>query len=253
MSYDYNKWNSKHELLLCCLIRADLNAFWGHETSTVTVNYGNLDQLIKLWEEVGITPAALPALWPYCQEDAFGMNVVGAMLMKLTKPGKHQESYTQFETMRKLRSSFSNLYHASVTSATSTITLGRDTAKSYLTTCPTQSMWFKLFTKGCLKRMGQKVNQDLAISIHLMHALQDVLETEWTQADKPQRVELAMIGAYSVIAFAGSFWGYEVFLVDTFGLLKYGTEERWERWVKFVIILLWGRYKLETSLLCLPR
>jgi hypothetical protein len=94
------------------------------------------------------------------------------MLVKSTQPGKHDPRYTQFETLRKLRAAYSNYYHASVISAETSMTLGRDTAKATLTTCPTQNMWFERFTKGCLKRMGQEVRQDLATSIHLMHALQ---------------------------------------------------------------------------------
>lgn len=117
------------------------------------------------------------------------------------------------------------------------MTLGRDTAKSFLTTCPTQSMWFERFAKGCLKRMGQEVRQDLAVSIHIMKAYQELLEREWrvTEDDEKERIKLALIGAYAMIAFAGSFRGHEVFLVDTHGLLKYIDQEKFERGDKFVV------------------
>lgn len=52
---------------------------------------------------------------------------------------------------------------------------------------------------------------------------------------------------FSLIAFAGSFWGHEVFLVDTHGLLKYAEEERVERGDKFIIVPLLGKYKREIS------
>jgi hypothetical protein len=42
--------NHRDAKLICCLIRANLDAFWGRETSTVLANRRNLDQLIKLWE-----------------------------------------------------------------------------------------------------------------------------------------------------------------------------------------------------------
>ncbi len=168
-------------------MRANLDAFWARETLTVSANIRNLDQLVKLWGEVGIQPLALPALGPYPPSDTFGISIAVAMLVKSTKPGRHNPDYSQFETMRKLRAAFSNLYHASVESSVNTLTLGRDTAKTFLTTCPTQSMWFERFSKGCFKCMGQEIHQDLAVSIHLMLALQESLEREWVRADDPDQ------------------------------------------------------------------
>jgi hypothetical protein len=127
------------------------------------------------------------------------------------------------------------------------MTLGCDTAKATLTTCPTQNMWFERFAKGCLKRMGQEVKQDLVTSIHLMHVLQANLEREWGEKSEKERVNLAMIGAYILIAFTGSFRGQEVFLVDTYGLLKYAREEHVEHGEKFVMIPLLGRYKTKNT------
>jgi len=168
-----------------------------------------------------------------------------AMLSKSTRPGRHDEAYTQFESLRKLRAAYSNFYHASALSASTAMTLGRDTAKSFLTTCPTQSMWFERFAKGCLKRMGQEIKQDLAVSIHVMKALQGCLEREWQRRNVTDWIDLALLGAYAVVAFAGSFRGHEVFLVDAYGLLKYASEERFERGEKFVMIPLLGKYKTE--------
>jgi hypothetical protein len=188
----------------------------------VAANRRNLGQVVQLWKQTGIRAHVLPPLGPHPMEDTFGMAAAVAMLMKSTQPGRYDNEYTQFETLRKLRAAYSNFYHASATSANTAMTLGRDTAKSFLTTCPTQSMWFEMFAKGCLKRMGQEVRQDLAVSIHVMKALQELLENEWHASleDEKERVKLALIGAYSITAFAGSFRGHEVFLVDTHGLLK---------------------------------
>lgn len=81
----------------------------------------------------------------------------------------------------------------------------------------------------------------------MIHALQANLEKEWAAGDDQERVNLAMIGAYILIAFAGSFQGHEVFLVDTHGLLKYADEEHSERGDCFVVIPLLGRYKTEVT------
>jgi hypothetical protein len=224
-------------LLVCCIIRANLDACWSRETSTVVANRRNLGQVVQLWKQTGIIPHVLPPLGPHPVEDSFGMAAAIAMLLKSTQPGRYDTSYTQFETLQKLRAAYSNFYHASAVSNATAMTLGRDTAKSFLTTCPTQSMWFERFAKGCLKRMGQEVRQDLAVSIHIMKAYQELLEREWrvTEDDEKERIKLALIGAYTMIAFTGSFQGHEVFLVDTHSLLKYIDQEKFERGDKFVV------------------
>lgn len=105
------------------------------------------------------------------------MAVVVGMLLKLLQPGRYRD-YCQFETIRKLRSAYSNVLHTSIESAQTLMTLGWDTANSSLTTCPISSMWFERFVKDLLPRMGQEVRQDLAISIPVMLTLQDLLEEE---------------------------------------------------------------------------
>jgi hypothetical protein len=239
--------NPKDALLMCCIIRANLDALWSRETSTIGVNQRGMEQLVQIRKKTGIKEHVLPPLGPHPPRDTFGMAAVVAMLVKSTQPGKNDPKYTEFETLCKLRAAYSNYYHASVVSAETLMTLGRDTAKATLTTCPTQNMWFERFAKGCLKRMGPVVRQDLATSIHLMHALHTNLEREWEASDEKDRVDLAMIGAYVLIAFTGSFHGHEVFLVDTFSLLKYAWEEHVEQGERFVVVPLLGRYKTENT------
>ncbi len=139
----------KDEYLLCLLRRCNLDAFWAREVSTVASNRRNLDQLINLWEtQVGLSPQ-LPRMGPHPTTDVFGVSIAVGMLLRLVMPG-HYKDYTQFETMRKFRSAYSNVYHASAQGASSLATLGRDTAKIVLTACPTQSLWFERFARGCL-------------------------------------------------------------------------------------------------------
>jgi len=245
----HNPGNPKDEWLLCCLVRANLDAFWGRAPSTVVANRRNLDQLMKMWSEVGLAPdLLLPALGPYPDTNVQGVSVAVAMLVKSTKPGRHNREYTQFETLRKLRAAYSNMFHASARSNIDTLTLGRDMAKSFLTTCPTQLSWFKRFCSGCVQRMGQEVKQDLAVSIQVMLAFQEEMEKEWREPQTlKQRIQLAMIGAYPLIAFGGSFRGHEVFLVDTFGIIKYAKKKLVERGQAFAMVPLLGRYKTENA------
>jgi hypothetical protein len=172
-----------------------------------------------------------------------GFRVAIGMLLKSLEPGKYSKDHQQFETIRKLRAGFSNIYMASVEGASSLRTVGGDRVKHFLTQSPTHSTWFERFSAGCLRRMGQEVRQDWAITLSALHGLMDVLEQEWTEASNLRaKGLLAGIGAYSLIAFCGSFRGNEVFLTDLHGLSKYCEELQGE---DHVIVPLLGRFKGE--------
>ena len=236
----------KDELLACCIRRANLDALWGRESSTVLANTRHLRQLLDTWKLVGIPPT-LPPLGPFPMEDVYGVGVAIGMLLRSLNPGKYGD-YTQFATIRKERSCYSNYFHASVVGASAMSTLGRDTAKSFLTTCPTQSLWFERFSKGCLYRMGEEVKQDLAISIEVMHCLMKLFNDEWMKTPMSwDKSEIASVALYCIIAFCGSFRGHEVFLVDLFGLLKYEDLFQAQQQEEYCMIPLLGKYKGESG------
>ncbi len=70
-----------------------------------------------------------------------------------------------------------------------------------------------------------------------------MLNNEWALAERwIDRHKVACVGAYTVIAFCGSFKGNEVFLTDLFGLAKYSVELAS---ADHVVVPLLGRYKGE--------
>jgi hypothetical protein len=195
-----------------------------------------------VWKQVGLEPE-YPALGPYPVGDTVGFRVAVGMLLKSLEPGRYSRGHQQFETIRKLRAGYSNIYMASVEGATSLQTVGGDRVKHFLTQSPTQSTWFERFSAGCLRRMGQEVRQDWAIPLPAMHALIGILEQEWaTATELKDRSLIASIGAYSLIAFCGSFRGNEVFLTDLHGLRKYCSELQGK---DHVIVPLLRRFKGE--------
>lgn len=235
----------KDDLLLCCIRRANLDALWGRETTTVEANLRGVRQMLDLWIKVDVPPT-FPNLGPFGVEDTMGYGVAIAMLLKSLEGGRYH-GYQQFETIRKLRTSYSNVYMASELGAKSLRSVGRDTSKLFLTNSPTQSLWFERFATGCLRRMGQEVRQDLAISLPVMHAMMDILDREWHVSSNRERSFLASIGAFVLIAFCGSFRGHEVFLVDLHGLFKYSAELQHCGEEGYVIIPLLGRFKGESG------
>jgi hypothetical protein len=73
---------------------------------------------------------------------------------------------------------YSNVYMASIVGISSLRTVGDEAAKVHLNDCPTHSPWFEQFAKGCISFIGQIVPQDMAVSIPLMLAFQDMLDSE---------------------------------------------------------------------------
>ena len=236
----------KDDLLACCIRRANLDALWGRESSTVLANNRHLKQMLDTWELVGINPP-LPPLGPFPMTDVQGFGVAISMLLRSLNPGKYGD-YTQFATIRKERSCFSNLYHASAVGSSAMSSLGRDTVKSFLTDCPTQSLWFERFSRGCLYRMGEVVKQDLAISIDVMLCMMNLFDEAWLRSTDPwDKSEIAAVALYCMIAFCGSFRGHEVFLVDLFGLLKYHALAQNDVSMNYCVVPLLGKYKGETG------
>jgi len=235
-------------VLMACIRQVNLDALWGRESGTVHATRRSVFQTIQMWNQVGLEPT-FPSLGPYPVGDPLGYSVAIAMIVKSREKGRY-EDYQQFETIRKVRAAYSNVYMCSVNGVSSLRTLGGESAKFHLNDCPTNSLWFERFTRGCLSRMGQIVKQDMAVSLRVMHAMLQLLEESWSQSrgDERRCMLLANVGAYITIAFCGSFRGPEVFLVDLFGLRKYFEMNPSYEGVDYVVIPLLGRFKGENGL-----
>lgn len=217
---------------------------WGRETSTICSTSQSVQKTISLLASVGVEPS-YPCLGPFPVNDKLGYGVAVAMLLKSLEPGKYSD-HQQFESIRKLQAGFNSVSISSVEEAFSLCSVGGDKAKHFLNICATHFTWFEHFAMGCLSCMGQEVWQDLAISLPLMHALMNNLESAWSLASDPtEKFLVASLGAYSVICFCGSFRIPEVLLVDLHGLRKYIDTPRRSDEISFVIIPLLGRMKNE--------
>jgi hypothetical protein len=232
------------DMLLCCIHRVNLDAVWGRESSTVAATLRSAKAMVRAWQAVGVTPSFSP-LGPHPVEDLFGYGVAIAMVIKSLDPGKYAE-HQQFESICKMRATFSNIFMSSKRGTKSLRSFGGNRAKHVLTNSPTQSLFFERFCQGCIWRMGQEVRQDWAIPLSVIHSLLEVLKGDWSMAQADAEKELiGILGAYTVIAFCGSFRGNEVFLVDLHGTRKYLSSPDVDD--RVVIIPLLGRFKGDTG------
>ncbi len=90
----------------------------------------------------------------------------------------------------------------------------KDTKKLQVTTCPTYSDFFERFNEGLHKRMGNVIRPDRAISHAIMVELMQILEEEWLNPQTRGRLQLALEGAFYVVAFTLALRGEENPLIE---------------------------------------
>jgi hypothetical protein len=234
------------DLMMCCLRRANLDSLWSREKSTVSTNLKNVRKAIESSERVDMRLPYEP-LGPMPIEDRTGHRAAIHMLLCSMEEGAYSKDYKQFETIRKMRSAFSNAWGASARSMLFNVSTGKeDRKKDRLSQCPTDSEWFGRFNLGCKKRMGQDVRPQLGLSIDVMKEYLDRLNMRWLLATSTKEQDLiGAVGAYSALSYAASLRGNEGFLLDLFGLRQHIFKGKFDVNDPHVVAPLLGRLKGE--------
>ena len=232
--------------------RMNLDLIWSREPSTIKKNLSHLNQVISIAEASGMTPT-LTCPGPFPFEDVYGWTIAFTMLVKSLQPGRHSRSYTQYATIRKLRSASSNLYHAShMGIGDVAVSSSSQVNHSIGSRAPTNSFWFSRWSLGCETRMGFILKQDKAISIRVMKALSTsfVDEIKSNAGSKDHRLLMGMGLAYSLIMFGGSLRGSEGLKCDYKTMMKYLHKGSTPNEIPHIVIPLRGRFKGEHGERC---
>lgn len=223
--------------------RANLDALWSREPTTVSSTLASCRQGARIARSLGFGDQLFPYMGPFPVDDTFGIGPALVILQMSLQPGKYDQN-VQFGTVRKFRSAFSNAYHASVEGLGATV-LAKDTRKLVVTKCPTYGEFFERFMRGLHKRMGEIVRPDRALSLDLMKEIMVQLERDWGEMLR-DRFQLAMEGAFYLVAYCCALRGEEVPMADLFGIKKHWMESgRHEH--EHVVVALLGRFKGETG------
>ena len=107
---------------LAVIRRANLDAFWSTMTDTVNKHVGKLKTGRKISDSLGLDGpyVEICSLPPY---DHCGYEVAIHMLMNSLNPGRISKDYTQWDTIRKLRTCCSNYTRASNQAHLSTLAI----------------------------------------------------------------------------------------------------------------------------------
>ena len=126
---------------------------------------------------MGFEPS-LEKMGPWPVEDQWGLGLALVTLKASLDPGKNVKTHTQYDTIRKLASSYTNHFEVSKKALDKTWVLKSERSNSFFTQCSTRSEFFKRFKEGLRSRMGRDVKGDVAIDYHIVHAILKHLEEE---------------------------------------------------------------------------
>ena len=206
--------------------RANLDALWSREPTTVRTNLAQVRKMCAYGEDrLGFeTKDVLPVMGPFPVRDDCGMRVAALSTERSLDRGMN-EATVQFGTVRRFRSAFSNMWHASVAGGLDAVAV-RDTARLTVSSCPTFSDWYERFGLGLHKRMGDHIIQDKAISVEVMVELMRNFEVDWNRSvnlgESDGKLSKILFPAlFSVVAYVLGLRGEEVPLMDLSGTLKH--------------------------------
>jgi hypothetical protein len=232
------------KLLTACIRRVILDAFWSRAKTTVRGNRDKVAQAIKISQTVGLL-GPYEAHGPLPEFDHCGYEVAIEMVIQSRQPGRYSSEYTQFETIRKLRSAFSNHCRASAQANCVSLALGDQKGRyQRLGTDPCSSFWFYRFIEGARLRMGQDWRPNKAISVELVVLALQLAQLRAQEAPSlSEKNRWLVFHTYVSVCYAVSLRGCEGFLLDLAGLNRKfnagGT--------RYVVIALLGKIKGESD------
>ncbi|KAL7580653.1 hypothetical protein ACA910_002166 [Epithemia clementina (nom. ined.)] len=208
------------QLLMICIRRANLDAFWARERSTVAKNRAEMASFLHASSSLGIA-APLPHRGPFPVGDRFGFATACAILVKSCRAG-HNADQIEFETAHKVCSMVANYIHTTP-GGTGLATAGSgDRSGMFFSGSPTNGLWFKRYLTGCHRRIGNIWIPDRAITVEIILGLLELLEEEYHLLETGQRrLEVCSTAALIVTGYSAALQGEEIPQIDVGMLWRY--------------------------------
>ena len=246
-----NMNSQEDELLAICIRRATIDSFWARESSTVASNLRLAKRHLVDQATLGSEMEAMPNRGPYPQADVWGMNIVCGILIRSLDKGRNADT-VQYETIRKLRSMYSNFVHTCADGLGASFVSDSGMSSS-ISNSSTSSLFFKRFMLGCHRRMGDVWKPDAPITKDILQVCFDILEEQWDffkdNKDSIGKRKTALMGCMLVAGYYGALRGEEVNRVDLGGMNQYwkeGSSQIEEK--RHVPLTLMGRFKQITGI-----
>jgi len=171
------------------------------------------------------------------------MGLACMSLLCLMDAGINTETI-QFETVRKMRSHFSNFCHTTP-QGTGMATISDSRGTTFFLQSPSNSYWFCRFMQGMHKRMGDVWIPDRALTLdEVLHMLL-ILEEDWaTMAnDDVGRLQCALLACAILGTFGNGLRGEELIRTELGEIRKYWEESLGHPTTPHVPWVMSGRFK----------
>ena len=216
---------------------------WSSATLTVRGNKGRLAESLRMSRLVGLQ-GGYEHVGPLPYYDHCGYETAIQIVLLSRQKGRNSNNYMQYDTIRKLRTAFSNQVRAAPQANRRTLAIG-DTAGKYqrLGEDACGSFWYYRFNLGLKCRMGQLWKPNRALSLPLLLSLLEKVEERIKGAfnDKDSH-RWVVFSTYVVVCYVISLRGVEGLLLDLTGLNRH-----WRSDQEHVIIALLGKVKGESA------
>ena len=202
--------------------RANLDAMGGRSVATIGAHASAIKRNVQNCMLIRKTPT-IPARGPMPIGDGVGMGVAVDMLIHsmTAKPRLRGQKFIQFDTVRKVRSTYSSVWESSPVGVGDGATFSVGTGRVTITTCPTQQKWFGLFVRGMENRMGYVSQRNQPLGPGVIPLLLQMVQEEAEGEEAGVSAGLIKFGTAVALATCASLRGSEVFLLDLAGLWKY--------------------------------
>jgi hypothetical protein len=215
MRRDPVRSSSRDQEILGFMRRANLDAFWSRESSTVKSNLGEAMRIERTAFRLGM-PSMTPPMGPWPLEDSQGMSAALAVLDRSLDKGKH-ETTVQWDTFRRSMSAITNISQASVGGLENSVG-AYERSRMWISGSVTHKFWFSRFMSGVHKRVGQVRKPDKELTIDVIHAVDKLLETEWQSARRSdEKKKISEMGAWFIGGFCTGLRGEEMLLIELAG------------------------------------
>jgi hypothetical protein len=179
--------------------RANLDSFWSRERSTVYSNLLEARRMERTMRKCGL-PSNTPPMGPWPLADSVGMKAAIAVLDRLLDKGVHEDN-VQWNTFRKQVSTVTNISQASVGGLENYVG-AYERRRMWISNAVSHQFWFSRFMTGIHKRVGQIRKADKEMSIEVLHAVDHILEDQWTGAgSESKKKRIAEMGVWFVGGF----------------------------------------------------
>ena len=156
------------------------NSSWwkSREESTVASTLGQFCKGRDLSLELGLTPVELP-VGPWPVKDSQGFQIAIKPIRASQQKGQDDKAYVQFDSIRKLRSVYANIFQSSPQVVHRNLLLKGPKGNSFaLTNAPTDLLVIRMFIMGCEKQMGWLVIQELGFMVEVVKAMLGIWDQE---------------------------------------------------------------------------